>query len=69
MLERLIELKEFITELTNEGKNQNLKLTEQDWSKNEDIVKVLKPACILTNVLKSEQLTIGIFIVRGSSVN
>jgi hypothetical protein len=61
MLERLIELREFITELTNKGKNQNLKLTEQDWSRIEDIVKVLKPARILTNVLQSEQLTIGDF--------
>jgi bifunctional polynucleotide phosphatase/kinase len=61
MLERLIELKEFIAELTNEGKNQNLKLTEQDWSRIEDIIKILKPARILTTVLQSEQLTIGDF--------
>jgi hypothetical protein len=61
MLERLIELKEFISELTKDGKNPSLKLTGQDWSIIEDIVKTCKPARILTNVLQSKQLTIGDF--------
>lgn len=66
MLERLFELRDFIAELTIDP---SLKLSNQDWIIIQDIFRKFKPARILTNILQSEQLTIGISMMCGLRVN
>lgn len=62
MLIRLLELKDFCTNMA--AANKDLQLSAADWVTITSVVEALKPAKISTKRLQSEQLTMGDFYIE-----
>lgn len=62
MLERLVQLREFINGLVQTGEKdyENLELSDNDWEKILNILEVFLKLRITTKKLQSEQLTPGL---------